>query len=73
VLKQYLKSEDDTAMGATYDYFVTKAPPVAPKPEHFTDSYGVLSESNPKVKEVDVARMLDASYFLNAAERKVGG
>jgi NitT/TauT family transport system substrate-binding protein len=63
VLKQYLKSEDDSAMGATYDYFVAKAPPVAPKPEHFMDSYTVLSESNPKVKDVDVAKIIDATYF----------
>jgi ABC-type nitrate/sulfonate/bicarbonate transport system substrate-binding protein len=72
VLKQYLKSEDDSAMSATYDYFVQKAPPVAPKPEQFMDSFGVLSEQNPKIKDVDLANMLDASYFQNAIDRKIG-
>jgi ABC-type nitrate/sulfonate/bicarbonate transport system substrate-binding protein len=72
VLKQYLKSEDDQAMGATYDYFVAKAPPSAPKPEHFADSYSVLAEQNPKIKDVDLAKMLDASYFQNAMDRKLG-
>jgi NitT/TauT family transport system substrate-binding protein len=72
VLKQYLKSDDDSAMVATYDYFVAKAPPIAPKPEQFMDSFGVLSDSNPKIKDVDLAKMLDASYFQNAADRKIG-
>jgi NitT/TauT family transport system substrate-binding protein len=73
VLKQYLKSEDDAAMGATYDYFVAKAPPVLPKPEQFMDSVGVLSEQNPKIKDVDLTKMLDGSYFQNALDRQLGG
>jgi len=72
VLKQYLKSEDDSAMSATYDYFVAKAPPIAPKPEQFMDSFGVLSEQNPKIKDVDLSKMLDASYFQSAIDRKIG-
>ncbi len=68
VLKQYLKSDDDAAMGATYDYFVAKAAPVAPRPEHFADSYAVLAEQNPAIKSVDLAKMLDASYFLKATD-----
>ena len=72
VLKQYLKSEDDSAMSATYDYFVAKAPPVAPKPDQFQDSLGVLAEQNPKIKDVDLTKMLDASYFQNAIDRKIG-
>jgi NitT/TauT family transport system substrate-binding protein len=73
ILKQYLKSEDDAAMGATYDYFVAKAPPVAPKPENFMDSFGVLAEQNPKIRDVDLTKILDASYFQNAVDRKLGG
>jgi ABC-type nitrate/sulfonate/bicarbonate transport system substrate-binding protein len=72
VLKQYLKSDDENAMGATYDYFVAKAPPVAPKPEQFMDSFGVLSDQNPKIKDVDLAKMIDAAYFQNAVDRKLG-
>jgi NitT/TauT family transport system substrate-binding protein len=67
VLKQYLKSEDDTAMAATYDYYVAKAPPTAPKPEQFTDSQAVLAEQNPAISSVDLTKMLDASYFQKAA------
>src|SRR5205823_15100064 len=63
VLKQYLKSEDDEAMSATYDYFVAKAPPIAPKPEHFMDSLSVLAEQNAQIKSVDLTKMLDATYF----------
>jgi ABC-type nitrate/sulfonate/bicarbonate transport system substrate-binding protein len=73
VLKQYLKSDDDAAMSATYDYFVTKAPPMLPKPEQFMDSYGVLGEQNPKIKDVDLSKMLDGSYFQSAIDRKLGG
>ena len=67
VLKQYLKSEDDTAMGATYDYYVAKAPPTAPKPEQFADSFAVLAEQNPAINGVDLAKMMDASFFQKAA------
>jgi NitT/TauT family transport system substrate-binding protein len=67
VLKQYLKSEDDTAMSATYDYYVAKAPPSAPKPEQFTDSQAVLAEQNPAVSAVDLAKMMDASFFQKAS------
>jgi hypothetical protein len=67
-LKQQLKSEDDASMSAPYDYFVTKAAPVAPKSEQFMDSFNVLSEQNPAIKNVDVSKMLDASYF-----QKTGG
>ena len=67
VLKQYLKSEDDTAMGATYDYYVAKAPPTAPRPEQFADSFAVLAEQNPAINGVDLAKMMDASFFQKAA------
>ena len=67
VLKQYLKSEDDTAMGATYDYYVAKAPPTAPKPEQFADSFAVLAEQNPAINGVDLSKMMDASFFQKAA------
>jgi ABC-type nitrate/sulfonate/bicarbonate transport system substrate-binding protein len=67
VLKQYLKSEDDTAMGATYDYYVAKAPPTAPKPEQFADSFAVLAEQNPAINGVDLSKMIDASFFQKAA------
>jgi NitT/TauT family transport system substrate-binding protein len=73
VLKLYLKSEDDTAMAASYDYYVAKAPPTAPKPEQFMDSYAVLAEQNTAIKSVDLSKLLDGSYFQNATDRKLGG
>ena len=66
VLKQYLKSDDDAAMGATYDYYVAKAPPTAPKPEQFMDSYRVLAEQDSRINSVDLSKMIDASFFQNA-------
>src|SRR5438552_1936965 len=63
VLKQYLKSDDDAAMGATYDYFVAKAPPTVPRPEQFMDAFAVLAEQDQRINSVDLAKMIDASYF----------
>jgi hypothetical protein len=54
-------------MAATYDYYVAKAPPTVPKPEQFTDSQAVLAEQNAAINSVDLAKMLDASYFQKAA------
>ena len=75
VLKKYLKNDDDTAMGATYDYFTQKVTPVLPypRPEQFADSVKVLSEQNPRVKDVDVGKLLDPSFVQSAADRKLGG
>ena len=67
VLKQYLKSEDDAAMGATYDYFVAKAPPTVPRPEQFMDAFAVLAEQDQRINSVDLAKMIDASYFQKAS------
>jgi NitT/TauT family transport system substrate-binding protein len=75
VLKKYLKNDDETAVGATYDYFTQKVTPVLPfpKPEQFADSVTVLSAQNPKVKDVDLQKLLDASFVQSAADRKLGG
>ena len=75
VLKKYLNSDDETAVGATYDYFTSKVTPILPfpKPEQFADSVNVLSAQNPKVKDVDLGKVLDPSFVQSAADRKVGG
>jgi NitT/TauT family transport system substrate-binding protein len=72
VLKQYLNSSDDQGMQATYDYVTAKVSPSAPSPEQFADGVAVLGEQNPKVKQVDLSKMLDASYFQDAQKRNVG-
>jgi hypothetical protein len=54
-------------MGATYDYYVAKAPPTAPKPEQFMDSYAVLAEQNAAISSVDLSKMMDAGYFQKAS------
>lgn len=73
VLKQYLKSEDQKGMEATYDYFTTKVVPAAPKASNFADGQEVLATTNPKVKDVDLNKMIDTSYWQDAQNRKVGG
>jgi hypothetical protein len=73
VLKQYLKSDDQPGMEATYDYVTAKIRPSAPSPEQFADGVAVLGEQNPKVKEVDLSKVLDPAYFQDALARRVGG
>lgn len=71
VLKHYLASDDDKAMTATYDFFVKEVLETLPypRPEHFKDATEALAPSNPKVKDVDLSKMLDASLVQDAANR----
>jgi NitT/TauT family transport system substrate-binding protein len=71
VLKQYLNSTDDAGMQATYEYVMAKVTPSAPSPEQFADGVAVLAEQNPKVKEVDLAKVLEPSYFQDAQNRNL--
>jgi len=57
---------------ATYDYVTAKVMPAAPAPEQFADAVSVLGEQNPNVKQVDLTKVLDASFFQDAENRKVG-
>lgn len=72
VLKQYLNSTDQAGMEATYDYVIAKVTPTAPAPDQFSDGVTLLSAQNPKVKDVDLGKVLDASYFQDAQKRSVG-
>jgi NitT/TauT family transport system substrate-binding protein len=71
VFKSYFKSDDDHAMGLAYDFFANEVvqPLPFPRPEQFKDSIETLSGSNPKIREVDLGRLLDASFVQSAADR----
>jgi NitT/TauT family transport system substrate-binding protein len=71
LMKKFLQSEDDDLMRETYDYWmnqVLKQPP-ALAPEQFADTIRALAVNNPKVKEVDINKMIDPSYIQNAVNK----
>ncbi len=75
VLKKYFKSDDDRAMGATYDFYASEvlASQPFPRPELFTDSIAVLAQRNEKIKSVDLQSILDPSFVQSAVDRKLAG
>ena len=71
VMKKFLQSEDDELMRETYDYWMNKVlkQPPALSADQFADTVRALAANNPKVKEVDLQRMIDPSYVQNAVNR----
>jgi NitT/TauT family transport system substrate-binding protein len=71
VMKKYLKSEDDRAMGGAYDFYVNQVyqPAPFPKADMFQDSIGELSKTVPALKGYDVNKILDPSFVQNAVDR----
>ena len=75
VMKKFLQSEDDDLMRETYDYWVnkvTKEPP-AITPDQLADTITALAANNPKVREVDLSKMIDPSFIQNAVNKGLGG
>jgi NitT/TauT family transport system substrate-binding protein len=75
VLKKYYQTDDDAAMGATFDFHANEVLQILPFPraDQFADAIAQLSVSNPKIAEVDLSRLLDASFVQDAADRGLGG
>jgi NitT/TauT family transport system substrate-binding protein len=70
-LKKYLKSEDDKAMQAAYDWYVLvvlKDPPI-PTAAQLASIQDVVSKFNEKVKTVDPAKIVDDSFVKSALDR----
>jgi NitT/TauT family transport system substrate-binding protein len=72
VLKKYFKSEDDRVMGIVYDYYLPTTPTLPyPRPELFSAAVEELSKENPRMKDVDLNKIVDASFIQSAADRKL--
>jgi NitT/TauT family transport system substrate-binding protein len=72
ILKKHEKSDDDKAMQTTYDFYNPITPSLPfPKLENLTNAVDQLSAENPKLKTVDLAKVIDASYVQSAADRKL--
>jgi len=70
ILKQYFKTDDTKAMTLSYDYVVRTIPSVPyAKVEQFTDVLAEMSNTNEKLRNFDVAKMLDDSFLRDAARR----
>ncbi len=71
VLKKYFKSEDERAMSGAYDFFMGEVTPSLPypRPEQFADAQSLLGKRNDKVRDYNVANLLDPSFVQKAAER----
>lgn len=71
IMAKYTNTDDRRALDAAYDYYTKEVIPEYPflRMEHMADSIDILSQTNPKVKELDVPRMLDASFVQSASDR----
>ncbi|HLG69912.1 MAG TPA: ABC transporter substrate-binding protein [Chloroflexota bacterium] len=71
ILGKYYKNNDQNAMETTYDYFMNEVIPSLPYPKAkmYTNAQSILGAKSAKVKDYDVAKMLDASFVTSAADR----
>jgi ABC-type nitrate/sulfonate/bicarbonate transport system substrate-binding protein len=74
VFKKYFQTDDDKSMSISYDFYATEVvqPLPFPRPEQFKDAIDALSATNPKVRDVDLGKLLDPSFVQNAADRGLG-
>jgi NitT/TauT family transport system substrate-binding protein len=71
VMKKYLQSDDDELMKQTYDYWINEVvtePPTLTA-DQFGDTVRALEANNPRVKDVDLSRLIDSSFVQNAVDR----
>jgi hypothetical protein len=73
VLRKMLNLSDEAALGETYDFYVTAIFPTYPHAEvaAFIAARDGLVATNPKVKDLDVTKVIDDSYVQDAEKRKV--
>jgi NitT/TauT family transport system substrate-binding protein len=71
VMKKYFESQDDAAMAATWEYYAKAVRPDLPypRPEQFADPITELAKKNDKVKQLDLAKIIDPSFVQSAADR----
>jgi NitT/TauT family transport system substrate-binding protein len=72
ILKKYEKSDDDQAMQTTYEFYLPITPTLPfPKQDILANAVEQLSGENPKLKTIDVSKVIDASLVQSAADRKL--
>ena len=73
-ITKHLGVKDKTELDFTYDFYVNEilAPEPVPEEAQIKGDIDALVASNPKVKNVDVASMVDQSFVKNAAKQQTG-
>lgn len=73
VLKSQLKLDDDAVVAATYDFFMGGVVPSVPTPkaEQFARAIAILSQSNDKVREFNIAPYIDPSFLKKSIGRRL--
>jgi NitT/TauT family transport system substrate-binding protein len=71
VMRKVFKIDDQKTLDVVYDYYVLKTMAQVPLPklEQFKATADEVAKQNPKVKDLDVAKILDASFVESAADR----
>lgn len=74
VLKKYFKSDSTEDMTRAYDFFLHQVTPAYPLPaaDQLATSVDILAKKNPKVKDVDLTKIIDTTFIKSAQDRKVG-
>ncbi len=72
-MKKYFKSDEDQALGTAVDFFIKEVIPALPYPkvEQFADAKAVLGKTNEKVRNFDLATLLDDKFVKSAADRNL--
>ncbi len=72
MIKKWSKIDDPTKAAAAYDlYSKIHTPLPYPKVEYFADSKAQLGAINAKVRDFEVAKILDDSFLKSAADRGI--
>jgi NitT/TauT family transport system substrate-binding protein len=71
IVKKYFGGEYEIGYDVAYDFFMKEVTPALPYPkvEQFADAKEELGKKNEKVKNFDVAKLLDESFVKSAADR----
>ncbi|HLY64180.1 MAG TPA: ABC transporter substrate-binding protein [Chloroflexota bacterium] len=71
LMKKYLKSDDEQALSASYDFSaqLVLQPLPFPTAEQFNNTLSILSQRNDKLRGLDVSKLLDPSFVQSAADR----
>jgi NitT/TauT family transport system substrate-binding protein len=78
VLQKYFKITETESPTHAYTFFIASATPVTPlypfpATEQFKDAVAILGPDNPKIKDVDLNKLIDRSLVQSAQDRKLGG
>lgn len=73
VLEKYYQTSDEASMSAAYDAYISLFPDLpTPTTDQFQAGKTLLSQSNPAIAAVDLNRIVDPQFVLDAQRRGLG-